>query len=96
MPRLSEDEITRALETLPDWRRQGEALVRDFTFKNFRQAMAFVNQVAELAEAQRHHPDITIRYNRVQLTLSTHEAGGITERDLELARRIDALVSQSD
>jgi len=95
MTRLDDAAIARALQELPGWQRQGEALVRDFKFKNFLEALAFVNRVAELAEAQRHHPDITIRYNRVQLALSTHEAGGITERDVELARAIDALVAQS-
>jgi 4a-hydroxytetrahydrobiopterin dehydratase len=95
MAKLDDAAIARALAELPGWQRQGDALVREFRFKNFREAMAFVNRVAELAEEQRHHPDITIRYNRVQLALSTHEAGGITERDVELARAIDALVAQS-
>ncbi|MCX2726961.1 4a-hydroxytetrahydrobiopterin dehydratase [Thermomicrobium sp. 4228-Ro] len=95
MPKLDDVAIARALQELPGWQRQGETLVRDFKFKNFREAMTFVNRVAELAEERRHHPDITIRYNRVQLALSTHEAGGITERDVELARAIDALVAQS-
>ncbi|MFN3337201.1 MAG: 4a-hydroxytetrahydrobiopterin dehydratase [Thermomicrobium sp.] len=57
------------------------------------QAAAAEHRIAEVAEEQRHHPDITIRYNRVQLVLTTHEAGGITERDVEFARRVDELVS---
>ncbi|MCS7050732.1 MAG: 4a-hydroxytetrahydrobiopterin dehydratase [Thermomicrobium sp.] len=92
MERLDEAAIAQALERLPGWQRQGDAIVREFTFKNFREAMAFVQRVADLAEQRRHHPDITIRYNRVQLLLTTHEAGGLTERDLELARSVDALV----
>ncbi|GBD19558.1 MAG: 4a-hydroxytetrahydrobiopterin dehydratase [Dehalococcoidia bacterium] len=94
MAKLDDAAIARALEELPGWQRQGDALVREFRFKNFREAMAFVNRVAELAEEQRHHPDITIRYNRVQLALTTHEAGGITERDVELARKIAGLLAQ--
>jgi len=93
MERLDDAAIARALESLPAWERQGDALVREVKFKNFREAMAFVNRVAEVAEEQRHHPDITIRYNRVQLLLTTHEAGGITERDVEFARRVNELVS---
>ncbi len=94
MAKLDDAAVARALEELPGWQRQGDALVREFRFKNFREAMAFVNRVAELAEEQRHHPDITIRYNRVQLALTTHEAGGITERDVELARKIAGLLAQ--
>ncbi len=93
--KLDDAAIARALESLPGWQREGDALVREYRFKNFREAMAFVNRVAELAEEQRHHPDITIVYNRVRLALSTHEAGGITERDLALAQRIDALTAQA-
>lgn len=93
MERLDEPAIVQALESLPAWQRQGDALVRELRFKNFRDAIAFVNRIAEVAEEQRHHPDITIRYNRVQLLLTTHEAGGITERDVEFARRVDELIS---
>ncbi|MCM8746208.1 4a-hydroxytetrahydrobiopterin dehydratase [Thermomicrobium sp. CFH 73360] len=93
MERLDDASIARALESLPAWERQGDALVREVKFKNFREAMAFVNRVADVAEEHRHHPDITIRYNRVQLLLTTHEAGGLTERDVELARRIDGLLT---
>ncbi|MCX7624283.1 MAG: 4a-hydroxytetrahydrobiopterin dehydratase [Thermomicrobium sp.] len=95
MPRLDDAAIARALEELAGWEREGDALVREFRLKNFREAMAFVNEVAEVAEELRHHPDIAIRYNRVRLALTTHDAGGVTERDLELARRIDALVRQA-
>ncbi len=88
MQRLDDATIAQALAALPGWEREDDALVREFRFKNFREAMAFVNQVAELAEELRHHPDITIRYNRVRLLLTTHEANGLTERDLEFARRL--------
>ncbi|MBO9307267.1 4a-hydroxytetrahydrobiopterin dehydratase [Thermomicrobium sp.] len=93
MARLDDATIASLLQEIPGWERQGDALVRTYVFKNFREAMAFVNRVAELAEEARHHPDITIRYNRVQLLLTTHEAGGITERDIALARKLAELAS---
>jgi len=93
MARLDDATIASLLQEIPGWERQGDALVRTYVFKNFREAMAFVNRVAELAEEARHHPDITIRYNRVQLLLTTHEAGGITERDVALARKLAELAS---
>ena len=75
-----------------DWMRSGDALVRDFEFKDFAAAMWFVNRVAELAEARNHHPDILIHgWNNVRLTLSTHSEGGVTEADHELASAVDAL-----
>jgi len=93
MARLDDATIASLLQEIPGWERQGDALVRTYVFKNFREAIAFVNRVAELAEEARHHPDITIRYNRVQLLLTTHEAGGITERDIALARKLAELAS---
>jgi 4a-hydroxytetrahydrobiopterin dehydratase len=93
MARLDDATIASLLQEIPGWERQGDALVRTYVFKNFREAMAFVNRVAELAEEARHHPDITIRYNRVQLLLTTHEAGGITERDIALAHKLAELAS---
>jgi 4a-hydroxytetrahydrobiopterin dehydratase len=93
MARLDDATIASLLQEIPGWERQGDELVRTYVFKNFREAMAFVNRVAELAEEARHHPDITIRYNRVQLLLTTHEAGGITERDIALARKLAELAS---
>ena len=89
--RLSDEEIQAALDGLSDWDREGEAVVRTYRLKDFAAAMNFVNAVAELAEAARHHPDIDIRYNRVRIALSTHDAGGITRRDVELAEGIDGL-----
>jgi len=88
---LADDEITRGLAALDGWVRDGAAIRRAFTFQAFMDAIAFVNRVAALAEAADHHPDIDIRYTRVVLTLSTHSAGGITRKDLELAAGIDAL-----
>ena len=75
-----------------DWRQEGDALTRDWRFGDFAEAMAFVNRVAEVAEAANHHPDILVHgWNNVRLTLSTHSKGGLTDADHELARQIDAL-----
>ena len=75
-----------------DWRPEGDALVRDFNFKDFAEAMAFVNRVAEIAEQRNHHPDILVHgWNNVRLTLSTHSKGGVTDADRALAEQIDAL-----
>jgi 4a-hydroxytetrahydrobiopterin dehydratase len=75
-----------------DWRSEGDALVRDFEFKDFAGAMAFVNQVAEIAEERNHHPDILVHgWNKVRLTLSTHSEGGVTDNDRQLAEQIDSL-----
>ncbi len=75
-----------------DWRPEGDALVRDFNFKDFAEAMAFVNRVAEIAEQRNHHPDILVHgWNNVRLTLSTHTKGGVTDADRALAEQIDSL-----
>jgi 4a-hydroxytetrahydrobiopterin dehydratase len=77
---------------MSEWRQEGEALVRDDKFKDFAEAMAFVNRVADLAEEVNHHPDILVHgWNQVRLTLTTHSAGGLTDNDHDMARRIDAL-----
>ncbi len=85
LTKLDQDTIARKLADLPEWAQTGENLQRTFTFDDFRSAMEFVNRVARLAERHKHHPDILIRYNKVTLTLSTHDAGGITEKDFALA-----------
>jgi 4a-hydroxytetrahydrobiopterin dehydratase len=90
---LNEESITGWLQGRQGWKRRGEALTKEFTFESFRNVIVFVNRIASLADDADHHPDIDIRYNRVRLTLSTHEAGGITEKDLDLAERIDFATS---
>lgn len=87
--KLSDVEVQRALGALPGWSRRGDALSRTYTFPTFAEGIAFVGRVAQLADARDHHPDIDIRYTKVTLTLSTHDAGGVTEADLDLARAID-------
>ena len=89
---LSDIAIQRELGSLPGWSRRGGVLQKSFTFPTFREAIAFVNRVAEAAEALDHHPDLDIRYTKVTAALSTHSAGGITQLDLDLARRIDEVV----
>jgi 4a-hydroxytetrahydrobiopterin dehydratase len=88
---LTDDEIERGLAGT-DWRRDGGAIVRDLKLDDFAAAIAYVNRVAEAAEAANHHPDILVHgWNQVRLTLSTHSAGGLTQNDLDMARRIDGL-----
>ena len=86
---LSNSEIDHLLRTLPGWSPQGKAIERVFQFGTFLAAMEFVNKVAVLAEAENHHPDIAISYNKVTLTLVSHDSGGVTERDIRMARKIN-------
>jgi 4a-hydroxytetrahydrobiopterin dehydratase len=89
---LSDDEIEQRRAALPGWERDGDCIARDLKFDDFRAAVAFVNEVAEAAEAANHHPDILIHgWNKVRLTLSTHSEGGLTEADFKMAARIDEL-----
>lgn len=88
MKTLSEEEIAQGLKGLPGWSRQGAQIQRTFEFDDFLGSMAFVNRIAELAEAANHHPDIDVRYSKVTLTLSTHDAGGLTRRDFDLAAQV--------
>ena len=88
MPVFSSAQITENLATLPGWKLEGGNLEHTFVFTDFREAMSFVNSVAALAERAGHHPDIDVRYNKVRLALSSHDAGGITEKDFALAGEI--------
>lgn len=87
---LTPTEIEDVLRAHPEWKLQDGKLIREWTFSNFLEAMAFVNQIAIIAEDAGHHPDIDIRYNRVLLALISHDAGGITQRDAAMAGRITA------
>jgi len=91
MSLLSEAEITSALGALPGWERRGATIVKTFDRSDFDGSLRFVNAVAALANAQNHHPDIAISWNEVTLTLSSHDAGGLTERDIRLAEAIEGL-----
>jgi len=91
MALLTDEQIATGLEGR-EWRREGEAIARDWRFADFGAAIAFVERVAEVAEASNHHPDILVHgWNKVRLTLSTHSEGGITAADLALAQRLDTL-----
>ena len=89
MPALSTEESNALLRALPEWKIESGELVRSFQFKNFRAALAFVNRVGEPSEGAGHHPDSDIRYNRVRLGLTTHDAGGLTAKDFDLAARAE-------
>jgi 4a-hydroxytetrahydrobiopterin dehydratase len=91
LQKLSHEAIEAGLKSLPLWRLEGEEIQRIYAFADFTVAMAFVNRVAELAERAQHHPDIDIRYSRVRLALTTHDANGLTSNDLAMARQIDQL-----
>jgi len=82
---LTPAEIDQALRSLPGWTTDGKCLRRTYTFPDFPAAVAFVNRLVAPAEARNHHPDIAISYNRVTLSLTTHDAGGLTAKDLALA-----------
>ncbi|MEY4119582.1 MAG: hypothetical protein RLZZ116_2910 [Planctomycetota bacterium] len=92
--KLADPDVARRLNTLPEWSQPGEEIQRTYRFKDFVQAMAFVERIAERAEAVQHHPDILIRYSRVTLSLSTHDAGGITEKDFDFAAAADKLATE--
>lgn len=91
MSLLTEDAIRDKLPSISGWRIENKQLVRQYEFADFRAAISFVNQVAAKAEAAGHHPDIDIRYNQVRLALVSHDAGGITDRDLHLAKVLNSI-----
>jgi 4a-hydroxytetrahydrobiopterin dehydratase len=92
MPLLKDAEIQQEIEKLSGWTKQGKEITKTYEFKDFVQAIGFVNSVSSIAEQSNHHPNIDIRWNKVILTLSTHSEGGITEKDFSLARKIDAQI----
>lgn len=91
--KLSQDRRASALASLKGWREAGthDAIEKSFRFADFNEAFAFMTRVAMLAEKLDHHPEWRNVYNRVEIRLSTHDAGGLSERDIDLARRIDAI-----
>ena len=93
--KMSEAQVESAIKDLPEWSAVSETIQRTYQFASFVEAMGFVNKVAEAAEADQHHPDILIRYNKVTLTLSTHDAGGITKKDFALAKKIDGMAPKA-
>jgi len=92
---LSPSEIQQALQDLPDWSLDGIAIVADYTFRDFPDALIFVNTIGQEAEQFNHHPDIDIRYNKVKMLLTSHDSGGITRRDIRMAKRISDIYRSS-
>jgi 4a-hydroxytetrahydrobiopterin dehydratase len=93
MTKMTDAEVAEALKLTPDWSLLNGAIQRTFHFKDFVEAMGFVNRVADAAEKAQHHPDILVRWNKVTLTVNTHDAGGITVKDFDLAKKIDAMTA---
>ena len=91
MAKLNAKQIKSALASVPDWKKAGDTIKRTYQFKDFPAAIKYVNAVARLAEKAWHHPDIDIRWNKVTLTLTTHDAGGLTAKDFDLAKKFDAI-----
>ena len=91
MALLSDEDIEGRLDRVEGWSRDGDSIKREFKFEDFQGSIDFVNRITPPAEEMNHHPDIAISWNKVELTLSTHSEGGLTESDFELAGRIDSL-----
>jgi len=91
-PRLSPDELAAALNGLPHWTGDGDGIHRSVELASFRDAVAAINAIADVAEEMDHHPDVDLRWRTLHLHLSTHAVGGVTDLDLQLVRRIDALL----
>jgi 4a-hydroxytetrahydrobiopterin dehydratase len=94
VPRLSEVQVERALKTLAGWKRDGDYITKEFRFRTFPAGIRFVDAVALVAEAQGHHPDIHVVWTTVTLKVQTHDEGGITALDFELAKAVEKLVSR--
>ncbi|AAC06420.1 4a-hydroxytetrahydrobiopterin dehydratase [Aquifex aeolicus] len=92
--KLSEEEVKRELENLEGWEFCKDYIQKEFSTKNWKTTIFVVNAIASLAEAQWHHPDLEVSFKKVKVKLTTHEAGGITERDIKLAKSIDELVKE--
>lgn len=92
--KLTDDEVTEALAALRGWERDGDAIVKEFRFEGFDDAIGFVVRLGMRAETADHHPDLDIRYNRVRVALSTHSEGGITNKDVDLARDAEAIAGR--
>ena len=94
MPALTAKEISLHLSAVPNWSRRAKTILRTFKFEGFLKSIAFVNRIARKAQRANHHPDIDIRFNKVTLKLTTHDEGGITNKDFSLARQCDEVFSK--
>lgn len=91
---LSEEQLTEALGNLPEWRREGDSIIRSAKLPSFPEAITAVDRIAEAAERADHHPDIDIRWRNLKFALSTHSEGGLTEKDFNLAAEIDRIIAE--
>lgn len=96
MAKLSTEKIAEKLEALPGWKYKDNAISKTFKFKEFLHGIEFVQKIAEIAEAADHHPDITINYKSITFSCSTHDAGGVTEKDIKLAENIEIAFNDRD
>jgi 4a-hydroxytetrahydrobiopterin dehydratase len=94
MPALTAKQVSLRLKAVPDWSKRARTILRTFEFKGFLEGIDFVNRVARKAQKANHHPDIDIHFNKVTLKLTTHDEGGITEKDFSLARQCDEVFSK--
>lgn len=88
---LNQTEIDQKIQTIPEWQQENQTITRTFKFKDFVEAIAFVNKLVDPAEAAGHHPDLDISYNKVTISLTSHDAGGLTQKDFDLAQTISQL-----
>lgn len=88
---LTQAEVEQKIQTIPQWQQEQQTITRTFEFKNFVEAIAFVNRLVDPAEAAGHHPDLAISYNKVTVSLTTHDAGGLTQMDFDLAQKISEI-----
>jgi 4a-hydroxytetrahydrobiopterin dehydratase len=88
---LTDEQIKQTLGSLPGWQQQGKAIQRVFEFPDFKASMQFVNNIPDAAEQANHHPDIDIRYNKVTMALVSHDSGGVTQRDVRMAQKINEI-----
>ena len=94
MPALHNQQIKLNLQAVPDWSKRAQTILRTFKFEGFLKGIDFVNQIARKAQKMNHHPDIDVRFDEVTLTLTTHDEGGITEKDFTLAKQCDAVFAK--
>jgi len=95
MAKLAPEQISEKLRGLAGWEHKGETIAKRYKFKEFMDGIRFINRIAEIAESMDHHPDITINYTRITFTCSTHDQGGITEKDFKLASEIESAFKAS-
>ena len=94
MPALTTKQVSLHLKAVPNWSKRAQTILRTFKFEGFLKSIAFVNRIARKAQKVNHHPDIDIRFDKVKLTLTTHDAGGLTEKDFTLAEQCDEVFAK--